>query len=115
MLKNFWVDEAGAALSAELVLIITIAVIGLVTGLSSLRDAVVTELADVGAAIGSVDQTYTVGGIVAHSSAVTAFGYTDAVDYCDNGTVTTAARCVEINSGSLDGGDLSQTDSNSNS
>jgi Flp pilus assembly pilin Flp len=101
MLKNFWNDEAGAIISAELVLVLTIAVLAMVTGLSSLRDAVVTELADVGAAIGTVNQTYTVGGITSHSSAVAGFGYTDLADFCDNGVDTTAARCVIVNGGSL--------------
>jgi Flp pilus assembly pilin Flp len=95
MLKNFWNDEAGAIISAELVLVLTIAVLAMVTGLASLRDAVVTELADVGAAIGSVDQSYSVGRIIAHSSTVAPFGYTDVPDFCDNGSATSAARCVQ--------------------
>ena len=97
MMKNFWNDEAGAIISAELVLVLTIAVLAMVTGLSSLRDAVVTELADVGAAIGSVDQSYTVEGILAHSSFVADFGFTDADDFCDDQNAGGSnARCVVI-------------------
>jgi Flp pilus assembly pilin Flp len=100
MLKKLWHDEAGAIVSAELVLIATILVIAMVTGLSSLRDAVVTELADVGAAIASQDQSYTVGGITAHSAAVAASIFLDDADFCDDGTATTATRCMTINGGS---------------
>lgn len=99
MLKKFWNDEAGAVVSAELVLVLTIAVIAMVTGLSSLRDAVVTELADVGAAIGSVDQSYTVTGVLAHSSATANSAFSDAADFCDTGTDLSGAgnsRCVSI-------------------
>ena len=58
MLNKLWKDEAGAILSAELVLIMTILVIGMVVGLSELQDAVVNELNDVGEAIGSLNQSY---------------------------------------------------------
>ena len=62
MLKRLWVDEGGALLSAELVLLMTICVIGLIVGMVALRDMVVTELADVGASIGSLNQTYAFAG-----------------------------------------------------
>ncbi|MCC7420437.1 MAG: hypothetical protein IT428_09160 [Planctomycetaceae bacterium] len=58
MLSKLWKDEAGAILSAELVLIMTILVIGMIVGLSELQDAVVNELNDVGEAIGSLNQSY---------------------------------------------------------
>lgn len=97
MLRKLWNDEAGAIVSAEIVLVATILVIAMVTGLSSLRDAVVTELADVGAAIAAVDQSYTVGGILAHSAAVASSAYTDALDFCDDATSSqTNSRCVVI-------------------
>ena len=99
MLKNFWNDEAGAIISAELAIVLTIVVIGMVTGLSSLRDAVITELADVGAAIGSLNQSYTVAGVVAHSAATGPSTYSDLADFCDNGSNTSGARCLAINNG----------------
>ena len=55
---QLWQDERGAVVSAELVVILTILICGLVLGASALRDALVTELADVGAAIKSLDQPY---------------------------------------------------------
>jgi Flp pilus assembly pilin Flp len=58
MLKTLWNDETGAILSAELVLIMTILVIGMIVGLSELQDAVVNELNDVGEAIGSLNQSF---------------------------------------------------------
>lgn len=101
MLRKLWNDEAGAIVSAEIVLVATILVIAMVTGLASLRDAVVTELADVGAAIANVDQTYTVGGITAHSAAISSSGYSDVADFCDDGSSVLGSRCVSINNGSL--------------
>lgn len=101
MLRKLWNDEAGAIVSAEIVLVATILVIAMVTGLASLRDAVVTELADVGEAIAAVDQSYTVGAITAHSAAVASSAYSDAFDFCDAGSgATVASRCTVINGGS---------------
>jgi hypothetical protein len=63
MLKRLWLDEGGAILSAELILIMVILVIGLVAGLQAVRVAVVDRLADVAGAIGAIDATYNVDGI----------------------------------------------------
>lgn len=56
-------DDAGFVVSAELVLIATIVVIGLVVGLSEVSHAVNNELNDVGDAYGSVNQSFRYGGM----------------------------------------------------
>jgi hypothetical protein len=101
MLKRLWNDEAGALLSMEVVLVGTILVIGVLTGLTSLRDAVVTELADLGAAISWLDQSYYYHGITAHSSATAPTFHRDFPDYCDDNQTTTASRCVVICNGAF--------------
>ena len=54
-LKN---DENGFVVSAELVLVGTICVLGMIVGLSELSFNVNQELEDVGSAIGNINQTY---------------------------------------------------------
>ena len=56
-------DEAGFIISAELVLVMTIAVLGMVVGLAAVRDAVTNELNDVAHAFGAVSQTSHVAGL----------------------------------------------------
>lgn len=56
--KQLWHDQAGFIVSAELVLISTVGVIGLLTGLTCLRNAINSELTDVACAISSLDQSY---------------------------------------------------------
>ena len=51
-------NECGMILSAELVLVLTIAVLGLVTGLACVQQAVVGELQDVALAFGGLNQSY---------------------------------------------------------
>jgi hypothetical protein len=58
MLRELLHDEAGFIVSAELVLIATICVLGLVVGLSQVQYAVVQELNDIGCAIGALTQSY---------------------------------------------------------
>lgn len=53
-------DEAGFIVSAELVLVSTIAVLGMMVGLSEVSFNVNQELEDVGSAYGSINQTYDV-------------------------------------------------------
>jgi Flp pilus assembly pilin Flp len=56
--SRFWNDEYGAVMSAELVVILTLLIIGMVVGLTCLQGAVVEELMDTGCAIGSLDQSF---------------------------------------------------------
>lgn len=91
LMKEFWVDEAGLVLSAELVFVASIAGIGMIVGLSAARDGVTSELADVGSAIQSYNQGYSVLGIQGHGAGVNGSRFQDNTDYCDTGAVDTAA------------------------
>ena len=62
-----WNDESGFILSAELVLISTILVLGLIVGLTSLQTAVVGELTDVSGAMRSLNQSYWYKGLTGRS------------------------------------------------
>jgi len=68
-MKSFWNDELGAVLSAELVLVMTILVIGMVVGLSEMQHAVLQELNDVAEAMGAVNQSYSYTGFEARKTA----------------------------------------------
>ncbi len=94
MLVALYFDESGFIISAELVLVATILVIGLIVGLSEVQHAVTAELNDVADAIGSVNQSYSYSGFSKWSNTFNnGFGikaYTrgsfffDAIDECDN-------------------------------
>lgn len=58
MLRTLWNDEAGVIISAELVLVLTIAVLAMLVGLSEVAVAVNEELNDISNAIGNLDQSY---------------------------------------------------------
>ena len=78
--------EAGFVVTVELLLVTLTLGIGLLTGLSKLRDQTLAELSDTGSAIGAINQSYETVGVewvdggaivVAHTSG---FEFTDAAD-----------------------------------
>ncbi len=89
MLKSLWNDECGVILSAELVLIATILVLGMVVGLVELQCSIVAELSDLSSAFGNLDQSYQVSGFASYKSAgntkARTYGaqYNDLADMCD--------------------------------
>jgi Flp pilus assembly pilin Flp len=97
MLSRLWADELGVVVSAELVLVLTILVIGMIVGLTSLRDQVVQELADVGAAVASLNQSYSFSAISGHHSSTAGSEFIDLLDSCDGPDVAgDAALCINI-------------------
>lgn len=101
MLKQLWNDEAGFVVSSELVLIATIVVIGLIAGLTAIRDSIVGELADVGAAVGDVNQSFSFGAITGHCSSTSGSIFEDAGDFCEvdadnNDAADAAPLCIAI-------------------
>ncbi|MGB1261775.1 MAG: hypothetical protein ACPG52_02600 [Cognaticolwellia sp.] len=74
--------QGGFVLTSELLLLSTIIVIGLVVGLSTMRDALTAEMEDVAEAIGSLDQSYAFDGIINSelTAEISGSGFIDAVD-----------------------------------
>ena len=82
MKKQQQKKQAGFIVSAELVLIATILVIGMIVGMAAIRDAVTAEMGDVAEAIGALDQSYVFDGITDNASvaAVAGSAWGDASD-----------------------------------
>ncbi len=62
LFNAFWQDEIGFVVSAELVLVSTVSVLGVIAGLSHVRGAVVEEYKDLGDSFRSIDQSYSYSG-----------------------------------------------------
>ena len=74
--------QAGFIVSAELVLIATILVIGLVVGMVAIRDSMIAEMGDVAEAIGNVDQSYLFNGVTdtGTGAQIGASNFNDGID-----------------------------------
>jgi hypothetical protein len=77
-------DENGFVVSAELVLVSTVAVIGLLVGLAAVRDAAVSELSDVAGAVQDANQSFSLDGVVGHNANTAGFNFVDGTDECDS-------------------------------
>jgi len=77
-------DEQGFVVSAELVLVATVAVIGLLVGLAAVRDGVVSELSDVAGAVQDANQSFSLDGVVGHNANTAGFNFIDGTDECDS-------------------------------
>lgn len=83
LVSRLWNEQEGAIVSAEILLVATILVIGVIVGLKSVRDSVVTELADVAQALANVDQTYSYSGVYGHGAFSGGGHFFDRADFCD--------------------------------
>jgi Flp pilus assembly pilin Flp len=98
VIHRLWKEETGAILSAEVMLVASILVIGMVAGLASLRDSVVTELADLAQALANVNQSYSYSGVAGHHVFNGGGVFIDTFDFCDVAdlTVNQGSKCVTI-------------------
>lgn len=85
-------DERGFIVSIELVLIATIVVIGLIAGLTALRDAIVSELADVASAVQDLNQSYSYNGAASNTAATAGADFIDQIDAGGNA----ADNCITV-------------------
>jgi len=110
LLSRLWADEAGFVVSSELVMVATVMVVGLLAGLTTVRDQIVQELADVADAVSEFDQSYSYSSITSHTSRTAGSRFNDTEDDCDaddqnNSGANGAAQCIDINVGSRPSGE----------
>ena len=91
MVKNLWNDEAGFTVALELILVAVILVIGLVTGLSAVRNAVLTELDELADAILAINDSYSFGGSTSACASTGCTTFTDTPGTSDITLCTCAA------------------------
>ena len=105
-MRKLFNDEAGFVISAELVLVLTIAVLGMVVGLVAVRDAVLNEMNDLSAAFGAIDQTYSFTGAYKSKDGgkphgiVYGAGFRDKGDNCDCMPIEYLDTCGKTDSSS---------------
>ena len=83
-MKSLFNDENGFVVSAELILVSTIVVLGLIVGLVEVRQAISEELEDVASAIGSINQSYSYAGLLTKKACLSGSRFSDNKDFCDS-------------------------------
>ena len=77
-------DDRGAVVSIELVLVASVALLGLIVGGVSFRDAVVSEISDVAGSVQDANQSFSINGVVGGSYSVAGMSYGDQLDVNDD-------------------------------
>jgi cell division protein FtsX len=95
LLVRLWRDNTGSVLTAEVVMLSTVLIIGIIVGAKSLRDAWVTEWADYAQAIANLDQSYNIPNATAPLGLGS--GFVDARDYCDTSTDVDTPNVLSTN------------------
>lgn len=95
IVSRLWNDDNGFIVSAELVLVATIVVIGMITGLVAIRKDVTSELTEVGQALAAIDQGYGYSGLANCHSFTMGGGVVDS--YQSNQSTVFAGTSTNIN------------------
>ena len=100
VLSRLWSEDAGFVISTEAIIILTMLICAAVVGWQSVREAIVAELADIGDAIASLDQSYSFAGFTGHSASCSGSFYDDGRDFCDSNTNVGVSgafgRCIAL-------------------
>ncbi len=99
IISRFWNEQDGAIISAEFILVATIMVLGVIVGLKSVRDSVVSELADVAQAIANIDQSYSYSAVTGHAASTGGAVFQDLSDFCDTNAYPYSgqeSKCVTV-------------------
>src|SRR5262245_9878195 len=85
LMLKLWKDDCGALIATEWVFVATILVLGSITGLVAVRQAVISELIDVANALLSLQQTYSISGQSNCASSTTGSVFLDSTQEISNG------------------------------
>lgn len=100
ILGRLWAEDAGFVISTEAIIILTMLICAAVVGWQSVREAIVSELADIGDAIAALDQSYSFAGFQGHSASCSGSVFDDNRDFCDDddciGAVGSFGRCIVL-------------------
>jgi Flp pilus assembly pilin Flp len=88
LLRRLWDDDSGALLATEWIIIATILVLGIITGLVATRAAVLAELIDFANALVSLNQSFSLSGQSNCLSSVAGSSFTDATDSITNRSIS---------------------------
>lgn len=77
LIYEFWTDQSGVIVSAEIVIVATVVVLGLIVGLNALQSAIVFELNDIARAFCSLNQSYWFSGFRGCKASVPGSQFTD--------------------------------------
>src|SRR5262249_43171643 len=100
MLRKLWNDDCGALIATEWIFLMTILILGIITGLVALRQALISELTESAQAILSLDQSFAFSGQSNCESSTAGSSASDTANTIGN--ISVAASTSNINQAPCD-------------
>jgi hypothetical protein len=94
MLRKLWNDDCGALLATEWVFLATLLVIGVITGLVAVRQAVISELTEFAQAVLALNQSFSFSGQTNCESFTGGSSASDTTNGIAEGTVGASTALV---------------------
>jgi len=95
---KLWKDDCGALIATEWVFVATILVLGIITGLVAVRQAVIDELLDFANAVLSLNQSFSFSGQSNCQSSTAGSQFIDSADSISQGSTIATAIGSDITS-----------------
>jgi hypothetical protein len=89
LLSKLWADDGGALIATEWVFVATILILGIITGLIAVRQAVISELTEFANALLALDQSYSFAGQSNCLSSTAGSAATDSSDHIGEASIVT--------------------------
>lgn len=92
-------DDSGFIATIELLLVAAVLLLGLLAGFTAVRDAVVSEISDLGGTMQDVNQSYSILGLAGHTGSTAGMDFVDGLDFCDSAEDPDGAadNCIRFN------------------
>jgi hypothetical protein len=94
---KLWKDDCGALIATEWVFVATILVLGIITGLIMVRQAVISELGDFANALLSLNQSFSFSGQSNCQSSTAGSGFIDRTDSINTASTVASGVGVDVN------------------
>ena len=91
LIHKLWADDGGALIATEWVFVATILILGIITGLIAVRQAVISELTEFAQALMALDQSYSFAGQSNCMASTAGSAATDSTDTISAARVNVAA------------------------
>src|SRR3954470_2772202 len=92
LMTRLWDDDCGALIATEFVFVATILVLGIITGLVAVRQAVISELTEFANAVMALSQSYSFAGQSNCLSSTAGSQATDSTDHIAEGSTAAGAN-----------------------
>src|SRR5215471_13386349 len=94
MTRQLWNDDCGALIATEWVFVVTILVLGIITGLVAVRQALISELTETAQALMALNQSYSFSGQTNCESSTAGSSASDSTNTIGEGSVGASTAVI---------------------